>query len=106
MREQLQGILERTQGELGRVQDSAALDALRVRVLGKKGELTAILRGMGQLSPEERPAVGQLVNQVRAQIEGGIERRLAELKAAERARQLASEDIDVKIGRASCRERV
>ena len=53
-------------GELESVQSSAALEALRVRLLGKKGELTALLRGMGKLSPEERPAMGQLVNSVRS----------------------------------------
>ena len=54
--------------------DDAALEALRIKYLGKKGELTAVLRGMGQLSPEERPVVGQIANEVRAEIETAITR--------------------------------
>ena len=49
--------------------DDAALESLRIKYLGKKGELTAVLRGMGALSPEERPIVGQIANEVRAEIE-------------------------------------
>ena len=49
----------------------AALDALRVKYLGKKGELTAVLKQMGRLSPQERPAMGQLANDVRASLEKG-----------------------------------
>ena len=51
--------------ELGQTDGLQALDALRVKVLGKKGELTQLLKGMGQLAPEERPAAGQLVNEAR-----------------------------------------
>ena len=51
----------------------ADLEALRIKYLGKKGELTAVLRGMGALSAEERPVIGQLANEVRAKIEAKIE---------------------------------
>ena len=75
--------------------DDADIEALRIRYLGKKGELTAVLRGMGQLSPEERPVVGQLANEVRADIEAAIEAKTAELKAKKLEAQLKSERIDV-----------
>ncbi len=75
--------------------DDADIEALRIRYLGKKGELTAVLRGMGQLSPEERPIVGQLANEVRADIEAAIEAKTAELKAKKLEAQLKSERIDV-----------
>ena len=61
--------------------DGADLEALRVKYLGKKGELTAVLRGMGQLSAEERPIVGQMANDVRADIENALASR-KEIQAA------------------------
>ena len=60
-----------------------ALDDLRIRFLGKKGELTAILKQMGKLSAEERPVIGQLANQVRADIEEALRNKLEALKAEE-----------------------
>lgn len=95
MQDQLKQIRERVLAELSAISNTTALDALRVRVLGKKGELTAILRGMGQLRPEERPAIGQLVNELRARIEEAIEEREGSLKASEQQHKLLSEDIDV-----------
>ena len=71
------------------------LDAIRVKFLGKKGELTSILKQMGKLSPEERPVIGQLANQVRGDIEQDITTRMAEIKQAEMERQLKAEKIDV-----------
>jgi phenylalanyl-tRNA synthetase alpha chain len=62
----LREIRERVESELGSIDSSAALDALKVKVLGKKGELTALLKGMGQLAPEDRPKVGAQINEVRA----------------------------------------
>ena len=75
--------------------DLKALDALRVSLLGKKGELTGLLRGMGQLSPEERPAFGQLINQAREAIEQMLADREGQLKAQEQAMRLQAEAIDV-----------
>ena len=75
--------------------DTAALDALEVAVLGKKGDLTAILRGIGALPPQDRPKVGAIANDVRAAVEsalGGARRRLS---AAELAARLRAEAVDV-----------
>ena len=74
-----------------------ALDELRVRFLGKKGELTAVLKQMGKLSAEERPVMGQIANTVRAQIEAKLEERKAQISAAALETQLAAEAIDVTI---------
>ena len=89
MKEQLNQILSAALGEVRAASNQQALEAVRVRFLGKKGELTAILRGMGKLSAEERPAAGQLANQVRAQIEQALEQTQASLAEAAIARKLA-----------------
>ena len=75
--------------------DGADLEALRVKYLGKKGELTAVLRGMGQLTPEERPVVGQIANEVRADIEAAMTARKETLAAEALERQLKEEKLDV-----------
>jgi len=75
--------------------DPVALDAARVRFLGKKGELTAILKGMGKLTPDERKAVGQAANDARAVIEQALGKKLDELRAAELERRLQEEVLDV-----------
>ena len=71
------------------------LEQLRVKYLGKKGELTGILRQMGKLSAEERPAMGQLANRLRAEIEGALEQRRAELGRALLEQKLEDEALDV-----------
>lgn len=71
------------------------LEDLRVKYLGKKGELTAVLRGMGKVSAEERPIIGQLANEIRATIESLIETKKADLEALEQEKRLAKEVIDV-----------
>lgn len=71
------------------------LNDIRVRFLGKKGEITGMLKSLGQLAPEERPKFGQAVNQVRARLEEMIAAKAAELKAEELQQKLASEKIDV-----------
>ena len=73
----------------------ADIEQIRVRFLGKKGELTAVLRGMGALTPEERPIVGQMANEVRAEIEAAISSRVAEQKQKELADRLSREKLDV-----------
>lgn len=75
--------------------DEKALEELRVRFLGKKGELTAVLRGMGALSPEERPVIGQRANELRAEIEAMLDEKRAVLRERMREARLARERIDV-----------
>jgi len=74
---------------------SSAVEQLKVQFLGKKGEMTSILRGMGALSAEERPAAGQLANQVREHIEAKLESALTALKEKEKDLRLKHEKIDV-----------
>ncbi len=95
MREQLETIRKAALEEIKAVDSLSALDALRVKYLGKKGEVTAILKQMGKLTPEERPVMGQLANEVRATIEEEIACVEATLKAQEKAKQLLNETIDV-----------
>lgn len=95
MKQQLQNIELAAKQELEKIHDSAELESLRVKFLGKKGELTAILKQMSTLSVEERPVIGQLANKIRADIEEAISARSAELKAALAARRLKEEKLDV-----------
>lgn len=97
MKEQLEQIKSHALQTIHAAADVAALDAVRVKVLGKKGELTAVLKQMGKLSAEERPVMGQLANGVRAEIETFLERRKAELEAAALEKRLAAEAIDVTV---------
>ncbi|MGN1409297.1 MAG: phenylalanine--tRNA ligase subunit alpha [Eubacteriales bacterium] len=76
---------------------SAQIEELRIKYLGKKGELTAVLRGMGKLSAEERPVIGQLANDIRAEIENKIEEITQAKKQREQAEKLESEKLDVTI---------
>ncbi len=80
---------------LAEIASSDNLEDIRIRYLGKKGELTAVLRGMGKVSPEERPLIGQLANEVRAEIEEALAKKAEEQKGAALAAQLLSEKIDV-----------
>ena len=73
----------------------ADLEALRIRYLGKKGELTAVLRGMGALTPEERPLIGALANEVRTYIENEITNKKAEAEAHAMEKKLLAERLDV-----------
>ncbi|HEX9093850.1 MAG TPA: phenylalanine--tRNA ligase subunit alpha, partial [Coriobacteriia bacterium] len=75
--------------------DLAALDGVRVRYLGKKGELTSVLRGLGSLSAEERPAVGKVANEVRDAVESAIARRQADLSAAALGARLVADAVDI-----------
>ncbi|MDD6023137.1 MAG: phenylalanine--tRNA ligase subunit alpha [Oscillospiraceae bacterium] len=95
MKQQLETIEKKAREALAEVRESAELEALRVKFLGKKGELTAVLKKMGSLSPEERPQMGQLANQIRAHIEQEIETRKTELAAAALDMKLTAEAIDV-----------
>ena len=75
--------------------DDADLEQIKIKYLGKKGELTAVLRGMGALSAEERPVVGQLANEVRAEIEQAIGEKMKELQAKALEQKLKAEKLDV-----------
>ena len=97
MKEQLELIKQNALAELDAAQTPAALEELRVRLLGTKGELTAVLKMMGKLSPEERPVMGQLANAVRAEIEAKLEERKASINASVLEAKLAEEAIDVTI---------
>jgi phenylalanyl-tRNA synthetase alpha chain len=97
MKEQLNDIKDQAGIELSNVQSIQDLESLRVKYLGKKGELTQVLRGMGALSAEERPVIGQLANEVRAFIEGKIDETNNNLIKKERAQKLQNEVIDVTI---------
>ncbi len=95
MKEQIENIKKSALEEIKNANDEKVLNDVRVKYLGKKGELTLILRGMGGLSPEERPVIGSLVNQVRDEIENLIEDKEKEFKVAEIKRKLENEKIDV-----------
>jgi len=95
MKEKIAEIHALLSSELAQADSMQALDALRVKILGKKGELTALLRGMGQLSPEERPAAGQLINVAREEMTALLDERQAAIKARDREAALAAETIDV-----------
>lgn len=95
MKQQLERIKEQAIGEISDSQDVKSLDALKVKYLGKKGELTAILKQMGKLSAQERPIMGQLANQVCEDINSAIEEKGAKLKEKEKQEKILSEKIDV-----------
>ncbi len=95
MKERLEALRREALDKLQTVADAAALNDLRVHYLGKKGQLTEILRGMGSLSAEERPIIGQVGNEVRAAIEAVIGEKQAGFEQAETARRLQAETIDV-----------
>lgn len=97
MKEQLEQIKLNALAALDAAATPAALEELRVKLLGKKGELTAVLKQMGKLSPQERPVMGQLANAVRAQIEQKLDERKADIHAAALEAKLAAEAIDVTI---------
>ena len=95
MKELMQSLREAALRAIAETVDMDALEAQRVRYLGKKGELTAILRQMGRLSAEERPVMGQLANQVRAEIETALDERRAALSKKLLEQKLESETVDV-----------
>ena len=95
MKAELEAIAKQALEELKGAQDLKVLDAVRVKYLGKKGELTAILKQMGKLTAEERPVIGQLANQVRADIEQMLEQTKTDLEAKALDIRLAGETLDV-----------
>lgn len=95
MQAQLNKILEQAREQLVKAETMAQTDEIRVKLLGKKGQLTEILRGMGKLSLEERKTTGQMANKVRAEIETLLEKKFSEVKAAAKEAKFRLEKIDV-----------
>ncbi|RDY25599.1 phenylalanine--tRNA ligase subunit alpha [Romboutsia weinsteinii] len=95
MQEKLLNLQEAALNEIKDAQSIEQLESLRVKYLGKKGEITSILKEMGKLSAEERPVIGKVANEVREALESSINSKKEELKALEQQKQLASEVIDV-----------
>lgn len=95
MKEQIEQIRENATEEISKVTDAKELNDIRVKYLGKKGELTAVLRGMGSLSAEERPVIGSLVNVVRDELEKLISEKEEFYKQEELNRKLETEKIDI-----------
>ncbi len=97
MKDRLEQMLSAGRTALEEAASEAVLQEVKVRFLGKKGELTAIMKGMGGLSVEERPLVGALANRVKDDLEALFSRRLVLLRQAEITRKLAQERIDVSL---------
>lgn len=97
MQEKLLAIKETAFNEISASENSAALEEIRVKYLGKKGELTTILRGMGSLSPEERPIVGKLVNEAKSEVEEKLEEAVRKIREKEKNIKLSSEVIDISL---------
>ncbi len=95
MQERLKQILEESKEQLKNAVSLQDAEDVRVKVLGKKGQLTEILRGMGKLTPEERKELGQAANQVRAEIEAYLEETFAHLKEKAQQAKFEAEKIDV-----------
>ena len=95
VKERLDAIVSKAMDSLAGAEDLNALNDVRVRILGKKGELTAVLKGMKDVAPEDRPKVGQMVNEARSAIETRMDQVKAALEAAKLERQLKEEVIDV-----------
>lgn len=95
MKEQLAQIKAAVEAALSTANSMEALEEIRIKYMGKKGELTAVLKGMGKLSAEERPIIGALANEIRQKLETEIEERKSAILAAEEEKKLREEVIDV-----------
>ena len=95
MKEMLSKIKEQTLAKIEQAKEAAAINDIKVAILGKKGELTQVLKGMKNVAPEDRPKVGQMVNEVRADIEEKLEAKLKEINKAVRTEKMKRETIDV-----------
>ncbi len=95
MKQQLENIRQLSLEQIAAAKTPAEIDDIRVRVLGKKGEVTAILKQMGKLSAEERPVMGALANEVREVVEKAIEEKLEEIKKELLEKQLVEEELDI-----------
>lgn len=95
MRQELERLKTEAIQEIQTAGDSGSLNEIRVKILGKKGTLTSILRGMGRLAPEERPIIGELANRVRTELEAALEERGKTIALQEQNRRLAQEELDI-----------
>ncbi|MDY0276175.1 MAG: phenylalanine--tRNA ligase subunit alpha [Desulfomicrobium sp.] len=95
MREQLEQLRQQATEEIAATTTEEALQEIRIRFLGRKGELTGLMKGLGKLSAEERPLVGQLVNSVKDQLESLLEQSLDKVRQEKISQKLTSEKIDV-----------
>lgn len=95
MKEKLEALLQQAVAEITTTSSAEGIQEIRVKYLGKKGALTAIMKSIGTLSPEERPAIGQVVNSVREQLEEKIESALTAIRSASKAEKLQRERLDV-----------
>jgi phenylalanyl-tRNA synthetase alpha chain len=95
MQEQLQNIISQAKNAVDSVTDLVKLDEIRVQYLGKKGELTSMMKMLGTLSKEERPKAGQVINEAKQMVQGILNAKKRELDDAKLAKQLAEESIDI-----------
>lgn len=95
MKEKLQSIKEQALSKIAEAQDINLLNDIKVSILGKKGELTQVLKSMKDVAPEDRPKVGQMVNETRANIEAKLEEKMKSINSAMRAEKMKREIIDV-----------
>lgn len=95
MKEKIKELYEKAIAKIKTADDAKTLDDERVALMGKNGEITSLLKGMRDVSPEERPKIGQLVNDLRVRIENYLSEREKEIKARELTKKLASESCDV-----------
>ena len=95
MRDKIQKIRENALAEIDKAEGLEKLNDVRAAILGKKGELTAVLKGMKDVAPEDRPKVGQWVNETREAIEGLLEQKVKKFEAEALKRKYESEKIDV-----------
>ncbi len=95
MRDRLETLVERALSSIESARSAEALEEVRVKILGRKGELTSLLRQMKQIDPDDRPAFGAMVNAARDRLQQELERRVQAMEARERARKLELDTIDV-----------
>ena len=95
MKEKLAALREKALGELATLETPKELEEFRVRLLGKKGEVTELLRGMGALPAEDRPKMGQLINQLRGELETALSEREQSITALLKEKRLKEETLDV-----------
>jgi len=91
----LHRLMDHALAEIAETADPAALDELQIRYLGKKGDLTAVLRGIGALPPEDRPRVGAVANEIGEAVKAALAERGTELRSVVQAQRLAAEKVDV-----------